>query len=193
MRLHGGGCTIGAGVCRPMTDAALAKRGTIMVTVNYRLGHLGFSRIRRWKAEKAECIHNFALLDQIAALRWVRDNIAVADTPECDVDSRRRPQRAVVDNSFAVGEGAFIKRLFRVVIRCRIPAPANGAKKGVALAEHLGFSQCHCRTATRFTGRTFGRWTACADADFRRRRAAASMHKPSLRRNSIHTGDDRLE
>lgn len=32
-----------------------------------------FSRIRRWKAE---CIHNFALLDQIAALRWVQDNIA---------------------------------------------------------------------------------------------------------------------
>ncbi|EHP9011237.1 carboxylesterase/lipase family protein, partial [Salmonella enterica subsp. enterica serovar Infantis] len=40
--LHGGGYTIGAGSLPPYDGQALAKRGAIVVTVNYRLGHLGF-------------------------------------------------------------------------------------------------------------------------------------------------------
>ncbi len=74
--LHGGGYTIGAGSLPPYDGQALAKRGAIVVTVNYRLGHLGFFAHPALEGEGAECIHNFALLDQIAALRWVQDNIA---------------------------------------------------------------------------------------------------------------------
>lgn len=74
--LHGGGYTIGAGSLPPYDGHALAKRGAIVVTVNYRLGHLGFFAHPALEGGEAECIHNFALLDQIAALRWVQDNIA---------------------------------------------------------------------------------------------------------------------
>ncbi|VDZ78842.1 esterase [Salmonella bongori] len=50
--LHGGGYTIGAGSLPPYDGYALAKRGAIVVTVNYRLGHLAFSPTRRWKAKR---------------------------------------------------------------------------------------------------------------------------------------------
>nr|VXZ84130.1 Para-nitrobenzyl esterase [Klebsiella pneumoniae] len=40
--LHGGGFTIGAGSLPPYDGKALASRDVVVVTVNYRLGHLGF-------------------------------------------------------------------------------------------------------------------------------------------------------
>jgi hypothetical protein len=40
--LHGGGFTIGAGGLPPYNGKALATRGVVVVTINYRLGHLGF-------------------------------------------------------------------------------------------------------------------------------------------------------
>lgn len=55
--LHGGGFTLGAGGLPPYNGRALAKRGTVVVTINYRLGHLGFLPIRRWRGRKsAWCI-----------------------------------------------------------------------------------------------------------------------------------------
>lgn len=51
--LHGGGYTIGAGSLPPYDGKALASRGVVVVTVNYRLGHLGFLPIRRWKGKTA--------------------------------------------------------------------------------------------------------------------------------------------
>ncbi|MBW2413250.1 MAG: carboxylesterase/lipase family protein [Deltaproteobacteria bacterium] len=69
--IHGGGFTGGSG-SGPMYDGAhLARRGdVVVVTINYRLGALGFLDL----AEDGDA--NAGLLDQIAALEWVRDNIA---------------------------------------------------------------------------------------------------------------------
>ena len=74
--LHGGGFTLGAGGLPPYNGRALAKRGTVVVTINYRLGHLGFFAHPALEGEEERVVHNFALLDQIQALEWVRDNIA---------------------------------------------------------------------------------------------------------------------
>lgn len=74
--LHGGGFTIGAGGLPPYNGKALATRGVVVVTINYRLGHLGFFAHPALEGEEDRVVHNFALLDQIAALEWVRDNIA---------------------------------------------------------------------------------------------------------------------
>ena len=73
--LHGGGYTIGAGSLPPYDGKALASRDVVVVTVNYRLGHLGFFAHPALEKEEGERIYNFALLDQIAALQWVQDNI----------------------------------------------------------------------------------------------------------------------
>src|SRR5258708_6670675 len=51
-----------------------SRHDLVVVTLNYRLGALGFLYLGDLAADRAE--GNYALLDQIAALRWVRDNIA---------------------------------------------------------------------------------------------------------------------
>ena len=75
--IHGGGFSIGAGGLTPYTGAPLASRGAVIVTLNYRLGHLGFFAHPALDNEypAGEVVNNFALLDQIAALQWVQRNI----------------------------------------------------------------------------------------------------------------------
>lgn len=70
--IHGGAFTIGSGSQRMYDVRPLAKRGDVVVaTVNYRLGALGFLLL-----EDAEAAPNAGLLDQVAALRWLRANAA---------------------------------------------------------------------------------------------------------------------
>lgn len=55
----------------------LVKRGVVVVSINYRLGALGFMAHPALTAESDRTVSgNYGLLDQIAALEWVRDNIA---------------------------------------------------------------------------------------------------------------------
>lgn len=68
--IHGGGFTQG-GASVPLFDGtALARHGVVLVSFNYRLGRLGFF------PHPALADANFGLLDQIAALQWVKRNIA---------------------------------------------------------------------------------------------------------------------
>jgi para-nitrobenzyl esterase len=74
--LHGGALIFGAGSLPLYDGASLAKQGVVVVTINYRLGPLGyFVHPALEKAAPGGPI-NFGLLDQIAALRWVQQNIA---------------------------------------------------------------------------------------------------------------------
>lgn len=75
--IHGGGFTQGSGHQPGYDGTQLAKRGVVLVTINYRLGALGFMTHPALSAESPHgSSGNYALLDQIAALEWVRDNIA---------------------------------------------------------------------------------------------------------------------
>jgi para-nitrobenzyl esterase len=75
--IHGGGFFGGSG-SRPEYDgAALARRGVVLVTFNYRLGALGFLAHPALSRESSRAVSgNYGLLDQIAALQWVQSNIA---------------------------------------------------------------------------------------------------------------------
>ena len=74
---HGGGYNAGAGSPRIFDGAALARRGVVLVTLNYRLGPFGFLAHPALTAESPRASSgNYGLLDQIAALEWVRDNAA---------------------------------------------------------------------------------------------------------------------
>ena len=69
--IHGGAFTIGSGSDGLYDGAMLAARGdVVVVTINYRLGALGFLHVPSLGES------NFGMRDQVAALRWVRDNIA---------------------------------------------------------------------------------------------------------------------
>ena len=76
--IHGGAFVHGSG-SSPMTPAQnLVKRGGIvLVTINYRLGCLGFINLNHFTGGKIPSSGNEGLLDQVAALRWVKDNIAL--------------------------------------------------------------------------------------------------------------------
>lgn len=75
--IHGGDHTDGAGSEPFYAGNALPERGCVLVTINYRLGLFGFLAHPELCDESADGVSgNYGLLDQIAALRWVRDNIA---------------------------------------------------------------------------------------------------------------------
>ncbi|RZL32348.1 MAG: carboxylesterase/lipase family protein, partial [Rubrivivax sp.] len=74
--LHGGALIFGAGSLALYDGAALARQGVIVVTVNYRLGALGYFVHPALERAAPGGPVNFGLLDQIAALRWVQQNIA---------------------------------------------------------------------------------------------------------------------
>ena len=81
MWIHGGGYALGSGSQRVYDGAALAKRGVVLVTINYRLGRLGFFAHPALKAERdrahpKEPMGVYGIMDQIAALQWVKRNIA---------------------------------------------------------------------------------------------------------------------
>ena len=75
--IHGGGLQTGAGSTPLYDGESLARRGVVLVTINYRLGPLGFLAHPELSAEhEAGAPGNYGILDQIAALQWVQANIA---------------------------------------------------------------------------------------------------------------------
>jgi para-nitrobenzyl esterase len=75
--IPGGAFTAGAGSQPAYTGTSLAARGAVVVTINYRLGVFGFlAHPDLTAASPHRASGNYGLLDQLAALRWVRQNIA---------------------------------------------------------------------------------------------------------------------
>ena len=74
---HGGGHRSGVGSAKIFDGTAMAKKGVLMVTANYRLGPIGFLAHPALTAESHHAASgNYGILDHIATLEWVRDNIA---------------------------------------------------------------------------------------------------------------------
>jgi para-nitrobenzyl esterase len=75
--IHGGAFVRGAGSLPLYNGSALARKGVVVVTLNYRLGALGFlTHPELAKESPNNTSGNYGLLDQQAALRWVQNNIA---------------------------------------------------------------------------------------------------------------------
>lgn len=73
--IHGGGFTGGCGHEKHFDGPVWAKKGVVSVTINYRLGPMGFACLPELK-EEAGHTGNYGLFDQIAALKWVKKNIS---------------------------------------------------------------------------------------------------------------------
>jgi len=94
--IHGGGFSHGAGSQPSYDGGPLAERGdVVVVTINYRLGALGYLFLGAHGGPRWGAANNAGQLDQIAALRWVRDNIAAFGGD---------PQRVMVFGESAGGE-----------------------------------------------------------------------------------------
>lgn len=75
--IHGGGFVNGGSSPTVYDGSAFARRGVVLVSLNYRLGRFGFFAHPALSQEQAGApLGNYGTLDQIAALRWVQDNIA---------------------------------------------------------------------------------------------------------------------
>jgi para-nitrobenzyl esterase len=74
--IHGGGFVNGSATAALYDGSALARQGVVVVTVNYRLGRFGFFAHPALTAEQqGQAVANYGLMDQIAALEWVKRNI----------------------------------------------------------------------------------------------------------------------
>src|SRR5580658_6932069 len=75
--LYGGGFAEGSAAVPVYDGEGLAEKGLVMVTINYRVGALGFLALPELNSESDHrASGNYGLLDQIAALQWVHENIA---------------------------------------------------------------------------------------------------------------------
>ncbi len=77
MWIHGGGLVNGSGTAELYDGSALARQGVVVVTINYRLGRFGYFAHPALTAEaEGGLVANYGLMDQIAALEWVKRNVA---------------------------------------------------------------------------------------------------------------------
>jgi para-nitrobenzyl esterase len=75
--IHGGAWTRGSASIPTYDGAALARKGVVVVTTNYRLGVFGFlAHPELAKESPTRASGNYAILDHLAALKWVQKNIA---------------------------------------------------------------------------------------------------------------------
>jgi para-nitrobenzyl esterase len=75
--IHGGGLVMGSGSWPLYDGTELAKKGVVLVTINYRLGIFGYFAHPELTTESPRRVSgNYATTDQIQALKWVRDNIS---------------------------------------------------------------------------------------------------------------------
>jgi para-nitrobenzyl esterase len=74
--IHGGGSIMGSGAQPEFDGAAFARKGVVLVTINYRLGLFGFLSTQDLSAESGrKASGNYGFMDDIAALKWVQRNI----------------------------------------------------------------------------------------------------------------------
>lgn len=148
--IHGGAFTSGEGVqVNSGTDGnLLAQRtGVVVVTINYRLGPLGFLAHREMTAEDPNhpSSGNFGLEDQIAALRWVRDNIAAfgGDPGNVTIFGQSAGGWSVCSHLVSPLSAGLFQRALIESGPCTQPFPSLSAaeKQGDFFSERLGCSE----------------------------------------------------
>lgn len=149
---HGGSHTGGMGHERIFDGTELAKHGVVLVTINYRLGPLGFLAHPALAAESSQAsAGNYGLLDKIAALNWVRDNIAQfgGDPSNVTIFGQSAGSQSVCAlMASPLARGMFHKAIGQsascvnpslpLELPSAPPADANGFDRGTKLAQVFG-------------------------------------------------------
>jgi len=143
--IYGGGFMAGDSSEKRYDGAALAARGIVVVTINYRLGVFGFFVHPELTAESPHhASGNYGLLDQVAAIGWVKRNIAAfgGDPDHITIGGESAGSMAVsalMASPLSRGEIAgAIGESGAMMQKWTPPARADIEKKGAAFAQSLG-------------------------------------------------------
>ena len=140
--LYGGGFTIGSSGMPNYGGSEVARRGAVFVNFNYRLGAFGFLAHPELSREQGGHSGNYALMDQIAALRWIKANIAAfgGDPDKVAIIGQSAGALSVASLIFSPEA----KGLFRGAVmtswcnyRDTLPTLAEGEAIGVAVQQRL--------------------------------------------------------
>ncbi|MES1214177.1 MAG: carboxylesterase family protein [Bacteroidota bacterium] len=74
--IYGGGFSSGSAACDVYDGKEYAKNGVVFVSINYRVGAIGFMAHPELTKEGNGTSGNYGLMDQVAALKWVKENIS---------------------------------------------------------------------------------------------------------------------
>jgi para-nitrobenzyl esterase len=152
--LHGGGFSWGAGSEPTYNGGPLAARGdVVVVTINYRLGALGYLYLAKHGGEAWGAASNAAQLDQVEALRWVRENIAAygGDPEQVTIFGESAGSVAVCGLLVTpAARGLFVRAIAQSGTANRLPTPALAGVATERFLESLGHSAgAHASLSTR--------------------------------------------
>jgi para-nitrobenzyl esterase len=144
--IHGGGFGGGSGAVPIYDGANLAAKGAVVVTINYRVGPFGFLAHPALSAEDPHhASGNYGLLDQIAALKWVRKNIARFGGDPAKVTIAGQSAGAASVNDLLVSPlaaGLFSRAISESGSGMGVDAPplAAAEQEGIKFAAYVGAS-----------------------------------------------------
>lgn len=141
--IHGGGFVNGSGTAALYDGTELARQGVVVVTINYRLGRFGFFAHPALTAEaEGAPVGNYALMDVIAALKWVRANIAHfgGDPQQVTIFGESAGGIAVNDLMISpAARGLFVRAIVQSGLgRERVGSLADAEQAGEAFAVSVG-------------------------------------------------------
>lgn len=145
--IHGGAFTVGSGGWTTYDGSDLAGHDVVAVAINYRLGPLGFLALAELADEVpadrtlAGTFGNAGLLDQIAALRWVRENIERfgGDPDNVTIYGESAGAMSVCSLLAApLAHGLFHRALMQSGSCLAVGTAERGDASAIALAERLG-------------------------------------------------------
>jgi para-nitrobenzyl esterase len=147
MYIPGGAFTGGSGNCPVYDGENLAKKGLVVVTINYRVGVIGFLALPELtKESKHHSSGNYGLLDQVAALKWIKKNISAFGGDPARVTIMGQSAGAASVNYLTaspLAKGLFIRAIAQSGTNVRIgpgESLASAEQTGVKFAKALGAS-----------------------------------------------------
>ena len=150
--IHGGGLTEGSSAFTSSDGTAFARGGVMLVAINYRLGRLGLFAHPALTKENADGgrLANYGLMDQIAALAWVKRNIAAfggdpnnvtifgESAGGASVDTLMISPLALGLFHAAISQSGYGRGAFQRVSTISSEGVRSGETEGVMFAESLG-------------------------------------------------------
>jgi para-nitrobenzyl esterase len=145
--VHGGANTEGSGAVPVYDGEGLARKGIVVVTVNYRLGVLGFfTHPELTKESEAHASGNYALLDVIAALRWVQESIGAFGGDPANVTLGG--QSAGASNTHSLTASPLARGLFhRAIAESGSTVAAGAGTRSLSEQEQLGVTFAEAKGA----------------------------------------------